>query len=164
MSNKNKSNSKQSYLVNLPDDYFPTFRTDFMTTFDEMVDDFLNNMSTSQFKPISSGYPKFNISEYNNYYEIEATVPGLKKNEINIIIDDNMILKVSGHKVKNDKEIKKANYCKEIRMSKFSRSIRLPKDANIEDISSNLDKGILEIKIPKIYDDDKKKYKKVKIE
>ncbi len=92
--------------------------------------------------------PSVNIIENDNNFVIEFAVPGVKKDEFNINLD-NQTLTVS-REVKEEKEEKKDNYTrKEFVYGNFSRSFTLPKNIEFEKIGAEYNEGILELLLPK---------------
>jgi len=70
-----------------------------------------------------------NISENESDYLVEISAPGLKKEDIKIELE-NDVLKISSN-VENEKEEKNENYHKrEFYKSSFERSFAIPKGVN----------------------------------
>ncbi len=90
---------------------------------------------------------KVDLRDDDKEYSIEAELPGIKKEEINIELNEGK-LSISVERVENIDEEKKNYIHKERSISSMQRTIYL-KDANAEDISAKLDNGILKIKVPK---------------
>jgi len=93
--------------------------------------------------------PKVNTREGENAYHIEVELPGIKKEDVDVKVDGN-VLTISGErKLKN--EVKEEDYHKvESRYGKFSRSFTLPEKVDVEHIQAEADNGIVEIIIPKL--------------
>ncbi len=128
--------------------------------------DYLNSvMNSLDEQSVESGIsaftPTVNSRETEDAYFIEIDLPGVKKDDIEIDVKDN-VLTVSGER-KVKEEMKEENYYKiESRYGKFTRSFTLPKNVNIDKISANSENGVLEIKIPKL-EEVKKEPKKIAI-
>ena len=90
-----------------------------------------------------------NVSENENDFSIEISVPGLKKDDIKIELE-NDILKISSDIADKKEEEKNGYYRKEYYISNFERCFTLPKNANKIDISASMIDGILNITIPKL--------------
>lgn len=89
--------------------------------------------------------PRMNIKNQENNYFIEIAAPGMKKENFSINIDQ-MILSIKGDIIEEDKrEYTHKEFCFE----QFERKIKLPKDANFEEIKAEYKQGILSISIPK---------------
>lgn len=97
---------------------------------------------------ISSFTPSVNSRETDKAYFVEVDLPGIKKEDVQIDLKDN-ILTISGERKVQD-EMKEENYYKlESRYGKFVRSFTLPKDVEVDKIDAKSENGVLEVKIPK---------------
>ncbi len=93
--------------------------------------------------------PKVNTRETEDAYHIEVELPGVKKKDVDISVDGN-ILTISGERNVRD-EVKDEDYHKvESRYGLFSRSFTLPEKVDISNIEAEFVNGILEIAIPKL--------------
>lgn len=93
--------------------------------------------------------PSINTREGEFAYHIEVDLPGVKKEDVNVQIEDG-ILQVSGER-KIKEEIKEENYYKvESSFGSFSRSFKLPEEADFENIHAESNNGVLEIVVPKL--------------
>jgi|SRR6218665_64640 len=101
--------------------------------------------------------PQVDVIEKDNAYQILVSVPGLKKEDLNIELHENRIT-VSGER-KFSAEDKEENYHRiETQYGSFSRSFQLPDHIDEEKINAEYNNGILELTIPK---DEKKALKHV---
>ncbi|WP_369048026.1 Hsp20/alpha crystallin family protein [Tenacibaculum sp. UWU-22] len=107
----------------------------------------LPSVFTSNFnKGIS--LPKVNIKETPEAFIVEMAVPGLKKSDFKINLD-NKILAIETE-IKEETEDKKENYTRrEFGYSSFKRTFTLPESVNGDKINANYDNGILHISLPK---------------
>ena len=118
-----------------------------------------NNLPVENQNAISTFTPSVNTREDEKRYYIEIDLPGVKKEDINIDLNDR-VLTISGER-KFKEKVKKENYYKiETSFGKFERSFSLPEDADIDNIEAKTENGVLDIFIPKI----KKETPKKKIE
>ena len=93
--------------------------------------------------------PKVNTRETENDYHIEVELPGVKKENVDIQVDGN-ILTISGER-KVREEVKEEDYHKvESRYGVFSRSFTLPEKVDVSNIEAEFKNGILEVTIPKL--------------
>lgn len=104
--------------------------------------------------------PTADIIENDKEYLIKAELPGVKKEDVKITVE-NGVITLSGER-KQEKESKEDN---ELRVERFygafSRSFVLPDDANSEGIRAESKDGVLSIHIPKT---ESKKPKPIQIE
>ncbi|MEN8153531.1 MAG: Hsp20/alpha crystallin family protein [Acidobacteriota bacterium] len=104
--------------------------------------------------------PATDIYETKENYVFKLEVPGIKKDDIDIDLKEN-ILSIRGEK-REDNEIKKENYHRvESFCGTFSRSFTIPKDIDPKKIEATMKDGILELKIGKA---DEVKAKKIPID
>ena len=122
----------------------------------------LNNFEVSnKNSSISSFLPTVNTREDDNAYYVEVDLPGVKKEDIDITTEDN-VLTISGER-KLKEESKEEDYYKvESVYGKFSRSFTLPENVDVSKIEAKNENGVLEIVIPKKVEEDKKP-KKIEI-
>lgn len=93
-------------------------------------------------------FPAVNVEETDNAFALEMAVPGLKKEDFRIEVE-NGVLTVSGES-KQEKEEKDKKYTrKEFSYSSFSRSFTLPENTSEEDITAAYNDGILKLTIAK---------------
>ncbi|MDR1539457.1 MAG: Hsp20/alpha crystallin family protein [Clostridiales bacterium] len=90
---------------------------------------------------------KLDVHERENEYVVEAELPGVKKGEIALSIDDGR-LSISVNQAQSSEEKKKSYLHRERRISSMSRSIYLA-DASQEAVSAKLEDGILIVSVQK---------------
>ena len=120
-------------------------------TFSEMLDTFFDNaVSPSQALQNRSFQPRVDISEHDSSFEISVALPGLKKDDVNIELEDN-VLTISGEReYKNEEGDKDKKYhLVETSYGSFTRSFTLPRNIDRESISANMEDGILKVNIAK---------------
>jgi len=135
-------------------------------TFKNLIESFFENdfpTFGSQFnKFIGSTIPSANIKETEDSFLIELAAPGLKKENIKIDLDQD-VLTISSEQ-KEEKTEEKDNYTRrEFNYSSFSRSFYLPEIADTDKISAEYKDGVLNIHIPKKESAIKKPQKRIEI-
>ena len=90
---------------------------------------------------------KMDVKETDKEYIVDAEIPGFKREDIKLELDDNM-LTIQAQKDENEKEEGDEFIRKEIRRSYAARSIYVG-NINKEDIKAKYDNGILHIVLPK---------------
>lgn len=119
---------------------------------DDIFDDFM--------VPERSNVGKCDIYEKEGKYHIEMDIPGFKKEDIKINLDNNYLTISAEKKVSNDDESKK--YLRRERSySKFERSIYLG-NADEDNIEAEYKDGILNIIVPQIDENKSKKFIEIK--
>ena len=92
--------------------------------------------------------PSVNISEMAENIQLEFVVPGFKKEDFKINIEDKKITVSALHRDETKKEEK--NYTRrEYQFGAFKRSFILPETANTEMIEASYESGILKVNIAK---------------
>ncbi len=92
--------------------------------------------------------PDVDIFEDGNDVVVKAEMPGMKKENIEVNLTDDMIT-VSGEKKKEEKVEKKDYYRVERSYGSFTRSFKLPKDVESDKAKATFKDGVLEIRVPK---------------
>lgn len=81
-------------------------------------------------------------------YYLEIDLPGVKKEDIEISVNDS-ILTVAGER-KLEKKEEKENYTRiESFFGRFERSFKLPQDADTDNIEAKYENGVLKLFIPR---------------
>lgn len=106
---------------------------------------FVRDLPTSR---NNSFTPAIDLSETPEAFLVEASVPGLKAEDIQVSIEDN-VLTISGE-LHQKEEQKERNYHRiERRYGSFKRSIALPNSVQADKIEAALENGILHLNILK---------------
>uniref|UniRef100_A0A0D9VSB7 Uncharacterized protein n=1 Tax=Leersia perrieri TaxID=77586 RepID=A0A0D9VSB7_9ORYZ len=79
----------------------------------------------------------------------KADVPGLKKEEVKVEIEDGNILQISGERNKEQEEKTDQWHRVERSSGKFLRRFRLPDNAKPEQIKASMENGVLTVTVPK---------------
>jgi HSP20 family protein len=90
---------------------------------------------------------KIDVQDNKTEYVVEAELPGVEKNEVNISLNDGR-LNISVNKEETIEEKDKNYIHKERRYSAMSRNIMLA-DADAAGVKAKLDNGVLNITVPK---------------
>ncbi len=90
---------------------------------------------------------KINIIDNENDYIIQVSVPGFKKDEIEIDVNDDILI-ISSEFEKLEEENDNF-YIKEFVKSSFSRSFYIPENVDVKKIDASMEDGILNVLFPK---------------
>jgi HSP20 family protein len=97
---------------------------------------------------VESFTPAVNEKVDENGYHLEIDLPGVKKENIEISVNDG-ILTISGERKLERKE-EKENYTRiESFFGRFERSFKLPADADADAIEAKYEDGVLRLYIPR---------------
>lgn len=130
-------------------------RDEFLTPFDTIFNKVFNDTFPYTAKELGpnffeqGSYPKVNVMEHPQRMTIEAAVPGLTSEDVDIELLNNT-LTVSGGKQFSREEDQDAQYVRrELKKSAFQRTFKLGDNLKPEDISASFENGMLYIDIPK---------------
>lgn len=98
-----------------------------------------------------SNFPAMNVSESEHHYNVSLELPGMESKDINIEVMGNQ-LTVSGERKWDEEKKGKEFHRVESQYGKFSRTLTLPENLRMdrESIDATFQKGVLEIKVPKM--------------
>ncbi len=92
--------------------------------------------------------PAVNTREADDAYYLEVDLPGVKKENISIDVEDNA-LRISGERKLQEERKDEDFYRVESVYGKFERVFSLPEDVDADKIEAEMEDGVLQIKIPK---------------
>ena len=92
--------------------------------------------------------PAVNIRENEREYKLELAVPGYRKEDFKVEVEDEM-LRISAERTSNAEEKNEQFTRKEYSMESFERSFSLPSNAGKDNIHAQYQQGMLRIQIPK---------------
>jgi len=103
--------------------------------------------------------PLVDISEDHNEYLIKAELPGVKKEDLKITLDDGMLTITGDRKFENEENGKKYHRV-ERAYGSFVRTFSLPDDASPGKVKAEFKEGVLTVRLAK---DEKAKPRQVEI-
>lgn len=119
----------------------------FRREMDRLFDEFMGEKWPSIFEP-GVLTPAVEVGETSEEVFVNVQVPGLAKEDLDVELTEHA-LTVRGE-VREEKEDKKKNYHRqEFRTGRFSRTITLPGEVEIDKAKADLEKGMLKVHIPK---------------
>lgn len=117
---------------------------DLFDAFHDFENDFFGDKESSVMKSC-----KTDIIEQNDKYVVEAELPGFKKEDIKLDINNKYLTITAEHSDKKDKEDKDNKYIyRERSYSSFKRTFNIV-NINTDDITAEYKDGILVLELPK---------------
>ncbi|XP_057523678.1 17.4 kDa class I heat shock protein-like [Amaranthus tricolor] len=80
----------------------------------------------------------------------KADLPGLKKEEVKVEVEDGKVLQISGERSRENREENEKWHRVERSSGKFLRRFRLPENAKMDEIKANMEHGVLTVTVPKV--------------
>ena len=94
--------------------------------------------------------PRVDVKDCEDHYEINAELPGVKKDDIKVSLVDGVLI-LEAEVRKEDREEKAGRYIRqERRYGKLMRRFDLGKDVKEEDIEAMFEDGVLKLRAPKL--------------
>ena len=121
----------------------------FPSIFDEFFPE--NRLDSINYERFS--IPLVNIKEDLSNFVVELAGPGLKKEDIVIEVEKNLLkvaTKTSSNEEKTEEKEGVKFTRKEFNFSSFERSFTLPDLINVDEIQANYEHGVLSILLPKV--------------
>ncbi|KAH9310576.1 hypothetical protein KI387_025611 [Taxus chinensis] len=93
----------------------------------------------------------------------KADLPGLRKEDIEIQVEDGRVLQISGERSKEEVEKKDKYHRVERQYGSFVRRFRLPENAKLDQVSAKMENGVLTVTVPKYPEQSKPEVKTIEI-
>lgn len=120
------------------------------STLPSLLDEFFKPDWFGGMEGMNTNVPAVNISESETGFELEVAAPGMKKEDFNIEVDNNVMTISNERTSESSEEDKEKNFSRrEFYYAAFRRSFNLPKTVNTEKIKASYKDGILNVEIPK---------------
>eukprot|EP00262_Sarcandra_glabra_P005128 TRINITY_DN1645_c0_g1_i2.p1 TRINITY_DN1645_c0_g1~~TRINITY_DN1645_c0_g1_i2.p1 ORF type:complete len:155 (+),score=28.91 TRINITY_DN1645_c0_g1_i2:356-820(+) len=109
---------------------------------------FNNALSTS---PETSAFANTQIDwkETPEAHVFKADLPGLKKEEVKVEVEEGNVLQISGERNKEMEEKNDKWHRVERSSGKFLRRFRLPENAKVDQVKAAMENGVLTVTVPK---------------
>ncbi|QDH77958.1 Hsp20/alpha crystallin family protein [Echinicola soli] len=115
------------------------------STFSGVLDKFFNDSFQTGTQKFT---PSVDISEDESNYEVELSVPGIKKEDFKIDLVDGKLI-ISGERKSKEAQEGKNYHTVQTQYGAFSRSFFLPEDVSPDKIEAKYEDGILKVTLPK---------------
>ena len=130
-------------------------KRELFSPFDELINSLWGDMFPTLHKEVGQdfflqgGYPKVNVVTFDDRVEIEAAIPGLSKDAVEVEVIDGT-LTIRGESNQRD-DVADAQYARrEVKRSAFARSFQLGDNLDETKIGAAYENGILTLTIPKV--------------
>jgi len=131
--------------------------------FPSLIDDFIGSDWNLKVPSFSSTMPAVNIKELDSQFEIELAVPGKKKDDFEIEVE-NGILSISSSQEEEQQVNEKGKFTRrEFSYTSFRRSFTLPDSVDPTKIDARYADGVLQVLLPKHKEDQPQPKKLIKI-
>ena len=116
---------------------------------DPFFDEFFTGESNSQFNQVM----RTDIKDNGDHYEFKIEIPDIKKENINVSIEDGYLV-IEAHQESNDDEKKHGRYVRKERYyGSYKRSFYVGDNVSDEDVKAKLHHGILTLLVNKKEDE-----------
>jgi HSP20 family protein len=129
----------------LMDDFMspPSLRRQLSRIFEDMSSMGMGMMGREMF------VPQLDVNERENEYLLRVDLPGVKEQDVDVRVDGNGVLTISGQRRQEETRRERGFEHVERSFGSFSRSIELPRGAETHRIETDFRNGVLEVRIPK---------------
>lgn len=97
---------------------------------------------------VADWMPSVDISETDTEYLVKGEIPGVKKEDVTVTIQDGM-LTIKGERKQEKEEKGKKFHRVECSYGNFQRSFRVPEDADENGVKAEFKDGVLNVTLPK---------------
>ncbi|KAL7613941.1 hypothetical protein Lser_V15G05544 [Lactuca serriola] len=109
----------------------------------------LNNLPESSRETAAITNARIDWKETPEAHVFKADIPGLKKEEVKVEVEEGRVLQISGERSKEHEEKNDRWHRVERSSGKFLRRFRLPENAKIEEVKATMENGVLTVTVPK---------------
>lgn len=137
-------------------------RDEFITPFDKLFDDVFNSFGVTPYVGSYNklSYPKVDVVEYSDRYELEADLAGLSKEDVSAELEGDTLVIRGGKKQAPESVANKGRYIyKEIKRSSFTRSFSIGEGIDKTKIKAEFTDGVLKVVLPRVKVEEQKPQK-----
>lgn len=130
-------------------DIMPRLADDFSSLFEPPVSAFMRDASTIARTAVD-------VRETPDAFKFIADMPGMKKEEVKVQIEEGNVLAIHGERSREKIEDTDRFHRVERSSGKFMRRFRLPENTEVDKISATAENGVLTVTVPKKQVEEKK--------
>ncbi|WOH09080.1 hypothetical protein DCAR_0728535 [Daucus carota subsp. sativus] len=116
--------------------------------------DFPNVLSTAagggQNEATAIANMRIDWKETPEAHVFKADMPGLKKEEVKVEVEEGRVLQISGERSREQEEKNDKYHRVERSSGKFLRRFRLPENVKMEEVKACMENGVLTVTVPKV--------------
>ncbi|MHB8454910.1 MAG: Hsp20/alpha crystallin family protein [Acidiferrobacterales bacterium] len=117
--------------------------------FDNLFEGFFHPMRWNE-EPVNEGLvPRLDVVENDNEFVVHAEMPGLRKDDIHITLEDGVLTIEAEAKSEVEEKDGSRIVRQERRYGRYVRSLRLGKEVDERKVNANYRDGVLELTLPK---------------
>ncbi|KAJ7947659.1 Class I heat shock protein [Quillaja saponaria] len=131
-------------------DVFDPFSLDTWDPFDGFFTSSLTNLPASANETSAFANTRIDWKETPEAHVFKADLPGVKKQEVKVEVEEGRILQISGERSKEQEEKNDTWHRVERSSGRFLRRFRLPENAKTDQVKASLENGVLTVTIPKV--------------
>jgi HSP20 family protein len=133
--------------MTLRDEVDRLFDNFFPTAFGRSLFD-LDPWRERPFRSLGDFAPHMDVKECANHYAISVELPGMAEKDVAVKVHGGL-LTITGEKKAERSEESGEMHLTERSYGAFTRSVRLPENADADSIKADYDKGVLTVTVPK---------------
>ncbi|KAJ8422164.1 hypothetical protein Cgig2_009375 [Carnegiea gigantea] len=131
---------------------FDPFSLDVWDPFEGFLSSALSNVQPSSAARETSQFVSTRVDwkETPEAHIFKVDVPGVKKEEVKVEVEEGRILQISGERTKEQEEKNDKWHRVERASGKFLRRFRLPENAKMDEVKATIENGVLTVTVPKV--------------
>lgn len=125
-------------------------RTNVFDPFSLDIWDPFDGLLTSVHETSSFANARIDWKETPEAHVFKADLPGLKKEEVKVEVEEGRVLQISGERSVEKEDKNEKWHRVERGRGKFLRRFWLPQDAKVDEVKASMENGVLTVTIPKV--------------
>ncbi|XP_038707643.1 17.4 kDa class I heat shock protein-like [Tripterygium wilfordii] len=128
---------------------FDPFSLDIWDPLEGFFNSTLTNVPSSAHETSQFANARIDWKETPEAHIFKADLPGMKKEEVKVEVEEGRILQISGERSKELEEKNDKWHRVERSSGIFMRRFRLPENAKMDHVKANMENGVLTVTVPK---------------